>query len=117
MRLIAMRIMGLALLSSLGACCIEPCGARYFSDGPYYASCSDYSVGGTCDWGYGRGYSAHVYRAPGYRHYGPGLACPPGTRPKPTSTHGGGHGGNGGGHPQGSHPQGSHSGGSHGGHH
>lgn len=121
MRTMGMKILGLLLLSSLGACCIEPVGGRYVADGPACVSYVDTAIGVACGLSYSRGSSVHVYRASGPA---PAPVCrapapAPGPCPRPPVSHGGGHGngnGNGNGHSQGSHSQGSHSQGSRGNH-
>ena len=118
MREMMTMILGLILLTSLGACSIEPGADRYISDDPYYSCYATYSIGGACDWRSGNPNSCSPhYCRPGYYRYG-GAYRPyaPGARGNSSSPRWGGFGGSGGGFSHGSHSSGSHSSGSHGGH-
>jgi hypothetical protein len=116
MRPIAMKLLGVLLLSSLGACYIGPGPVRYESDGPYGAAGVDCTIDAACNYnfgyGYGRGYSCYPYRAFDYGTRRPGQLYMPSSRPGPSHSRGG----TGESHQHGTSSQGSHSQGSHGGH-
>lgn len=119
MRRLAARLLGLVLLASLGACCIDPGAGRYASEGACYPSYYDYPVGAAVDYGYGYGpgyASCRTYRTYTDRTYGPCRRYAPSPCPRPSFSRGVGHAGSGGGHFQGSLSHGSPSQGSHGGH-
>jgi hypothetical protein len=116
MRPIAMTLLSVLLLSSLGACYIGPGPVGYESDRPYGAAGVEGTIDAACNYdygyGYGRGYSFYPDRVFDYRTCRPGQRYIPSSRPGPSHSRGGA-----GGSPQhGSSSQGSHSQGSHGGH-
>ena len=105
-----MRVLGVVLFASLGACCVEPGGYAY--DGGYCSSSCDYSLDVRVDHcGYRRISPCRPTPVQGFRSTGPSHPYMPSSRPGHSFSHGGGHVASGG-----SHGQGGQSGGSHGGH-